>query len=768
MLRILFLRVCEMPVNSIRSRLLRSCLKKTIRKCDAAARSIRHLPVAFGFNTILRTHPAIIRPSLAPLCLTLFLGLALADNPAPVFHLDDVDGKSFNLNENLGKEVVLIDFWATFCVPCLTEMDTYRELQIKFHERGLHILAVSVDQPQTAARVRSFAKAKNFPFTVLLDPEQQAYRLYNVSVLPTLVLVDGSGHIVYRKEGFEPGDEKELEKRIVELLPPVSISTNAAAKDSSAKISPAPASATPLSEKGLLTGVNLSGSNFLRANYGKESPDVPDPNGWLEDWFDFRIASDRLSYQARFRAYQFLNDNTIRNPTDRVVKQTFAYENDHADVRAGNIYGNLNQGLVLHFFEDRQARIDKDMKGVWGSLQGGSASATPGWGHGRVSVFGGNTYSNFTDLYSMDAEEDALRNVYLQGLEGEWEPLTGVKAGAQYLEAFRTNWHVKLVGVDAQWLSGPTSLYLAYVGLEGHDAFNYPNDYHGRALYGSLSENLGAFELGGEVKYYYNYDLGFTDPPSLVKYQTFRLMARDMLFPNNQGEQGLQLHGTWHFAGQDFYSANLSSLLSHPERNPTYLVSRVELPYMDLNQTLQLARSKQGTILLDLDWNRQRKFDAASFQDVNAFTAGVNATKPLFGPWILQGEVELQRQSIDSLLFIQPDAAAGKLGNVGSVFGHEKPWQGVLSATLGRNSAWTFTLDYEFTTSKSQQDSSSGYRLPGTKGDWVSAYFTLSALQGNQISLWYGQRRERVICSGGSCRLEPAFEGAELIWISHF
>ena len=683
---------------------------------------------------------------------------------APAFHLEDFDGKTFSLNEHLGKDVVLLDFWATFCVPCLSELNTYSDIQKRYPD--LKIAAISVDQPQTAARVRSFAKSKAFPFSVLLDPEQQAYRLYNVAVLPTTILIDRSGRIIFRKEGFEPGDEKELEKRIAELLSPPTISAGA---DSTNKTHAASQASTSASDKGLLTHVNLSGSNFMRANYGKENRDDPGSSGWLEDWFDFRIASDKLSYQARFQAYQFLNDKTIRNPTDRIVKQTFAYDGEHADIRAGNLYGSLNQGLVLHFFEDRQARIDRDMKGAWGSLSAGNASSAIGLGRGRVSVFGGNTYSSFADVYTNDAEEDARRDVYLQGLEGEWEPQTGMKVGSQYLEAFRKGWHVKLAGGNWQQLWGPTSLYLAYVGLVGHDDFNYPNDYHGRALYGSLSANWGKFEMGGELKNYYNYDLSFTNPPSLVKYHTFRLMARDMLFSNNQAERGGQVHGTWHFQDEDFYSVNVSNIVSHPEHDPSKLISHVSLPYLDVDQSLQLSKSKQGTLLLDLDWNHQRKAGEGSFEDINAFNAGITATKPLSGPWTLQGEAELQRRYTEYRRVDSANALLGKLGGVGAVYDRDNPWQGVLSATLGRNSAWTFTVDYEVTNSKVLADTNSIHsKLPGITNGWASAYFTYSALEGNQISLWVGQRQERVVCSGGSCRLEPAFEGAELIWITHF
>ncbi len=705
----------------------------------------------------MRLHPVAI------LSLALLTAVPFAEQ-APAFHLEDVDGHSVNLDEHLGKDVILLDFWATFCGPCLTELDTYRGMQLR-HAQGLKVIAISVDQPQTVARVRSFARARAFPFSVVLDPEQQAYRLYNVSVLPTSILIDRRGKIIYRKEGFEPGDEKEMERRLSQLLDTVTVT------DSAAKSPAAPTSMVD-GVKGLIGNVSLSGSNFMRANYGKENPTDSGSNGWLEDWFDFRLASDRLSYQARFRDYQFLRDlpgerdNLIRDPTDRIVRQTFAYESDHADLQAGDLYGNLNRGIVLNLFEDRQARIDKDVRGAWGSLQGGDST---GWGKGRISVFGGNTYSDFTDLYTNDAEEDQLRNLYLQGLEGQWQPRAGTTVGAQYVEAFRTDWHVKMAGGNWEQLWGPTSLYLAYVGLTGQDEFNYPYDYHGRAVYGSLSENLGRLELGGEYKYYYNYDLGFTDPPSLVMYHTFRLMARDILFPNNQAEQGFQVHGTWRFHDRDFYSTNLSDILSHPERNPSLLIEHVRLPYLDWDQSLQLYGSGQANVLFDADWDRQRKFEQGTFQDVNAFSLGVTGTKPLRGPWTLQGEAEVQKRYTDSLGLVPPDAASGQLGEVGGVFGKDNPWQGVLSATLGRNSAWTFTLDYEFTTSKSEQDSSGfRYKLPGTTSDWVSAYFTYSALAGNQISLWLGQRQERVVCSGGSCRLEPAFEGAELIWNTHF
>src|SRR5215217_3951326 len=136
---------------------------------------------------------------LAPGFLIALLGVILtvgtdAQTRAPVFTLNDTEGKALRLEEHRG-EVVLLNFWATYCVPCLTELEAYRRLKERLADRGLRVIAISVDQPQTASRVRSFAQSRAFPFPVVFDPEQEVYRLYNVSALPTTVLLDRAGDI---------------------------------------------------------------------------------------------------------------------------------------------------------------------------------------------------------------------------------------------------------------------------------------------------------------------------------------------------------------------------------------------------------------------------------------------------------------------------------------------------------------------------------------------------------------------------------------------
>jgi peroxiredoxin len=136
------------------------------------------------------------------------------DSNAPDFTLTDVEGKSVSLSDHLGNRVILIDFWATWCKPCIAEMAHLQKMYDSKKDK-LVILAVSMDASETEAQVAPTVKSKGWTFPVLLDPETRVVSLYNPRrAAPYTVLIDRHGKIVKKREGYNPGDEAEIEKDI--------------------------------------------------------------------------------------------------------------------------------------------------------------------------------------------------------------------------------------------------------------------------------------------------------------------------------------------------------------------------------------------------------------------------------------------------------------------------------------------------------------------------------------------------------------------------
>ncbi len=135
------------------------------------------------------------------------------------FTLETVDGKTVNLSDYVGKNVVMIDFWATWCEPCLSAMPLLSDIYKRHKDQGFVILAVAMDGPDTVAEVRAYAQRQNLPFPVLLDQESRAVSLYNPRrSAPFSVIIGRDGTIVSKHDGFQAGDEVQIEKEVVAAL----------------------------------------------------------------------------------------------------------------------------------------------------------------------------------------------------------------------------------------------------------------------------------------------------------------------------------------------------------------------------------------------------------------------------------------------------------------------------------------------------------------------------------------------------------------------
>jgi cytochrome c biogenesis protein CcmG/thiol:disulfide interchange protein DsbE len=136
---------------------------------------------------------------------------------APPFALDDIKGATVELKSALEKGPVLIDFWATWCMPCLEELAVLENLNKEYGPKGLTILAISVDNERSIAKVKPYARRRNYSFSVLLDPNSDVARRYYALTLPTTLIVDRQGYIHYFHTGYKKGDEQEA-RRIIDAL----------------------------------------------------------------------------------------------------------------------------------------------------------------------------------------------------------------------------------------------------------------------------------------------------------------------------------------------------------------------------------------------------------------------------------------------------------------------------------------------------------------------------------------------------------------------
>jgi len=140
-------------------------------------------------------------------------GLLKTGTMAPDWTLKDAEGESHSLSDYEGK-IVVLDFWATWCGPCVKAMPGLQKLHEKYADKGVAVIGMNTSESGDPV---AFMKKKNFTYQLLLnaDPVSNAYRVRGI---PAFYVLDGEGTIVFSAVGFSPGHEKEIEKVINEEL----------------------------------------------------------------------------------------------------------------------------------------------------------------------------------------------------------------------------------------------------------------------------------------------------------------------------------------------------------------------------------------------------------------------------------------------------------------------------------------------------------------------------------------------------------------------
>ena len=152
--------------------------------------------------------------------LALFASIQTALAQLPAITLKTMDGKSVNTAElsNDGKPFI-IDFFATWCKPCNRELDAIAEVYEDWQaETGVKIIAVSIDQGQNINKVKPLVANHGWEYEILLDPNGDFKRALGIQMIPYVLIVDGTGKIVYRHSGYTDGEEAELIDKIREII----------------------------------------------------------------------------------------------------------------------------------------------------------------------------------------------------------------------------------------------------------------------------------------------------------------------------------------------------------------------------------------------------------------------------------------------------------------------------------------------------------------------------------------------------------------------
>ncbi len=156
---------------------------------------------------------------MVTLSLIMFSAMAIGQTPVPQVDVKTLEGKTVSLPDQIkpGK-ITVISFWATWCAPCKRELDAISDIYADWQEAyNMNLIALSVDNARAMAKVKPMVAEKDWPFDILLDPNQSLMQSLQFQSIPYTILINQEGEIVYTHSGYLPGDEVDLEEEMAAL-----------------------------------------------------------------------------------------------------------------------------------------------------------------------------------------------------------------------------------------------------------------------------------------------------------------------------------------------------------------------------------------------------------------------------------------------------------------------------------------------------------------------------------------------------------------------
>lgn len=141
----------------------------------------------------------------------MFTIQANAQKEIPNISVKDLDGTTLNMDKiTKQKGVKIISFWATWCVPCINELDAINDVYDDWKdETNVELIAIATDDARTKKRIKPLINGKGWEYKILLDENQDLQRSLNITTIPHVIVIK-DGEIVYRHTGYFPGAEDQL------------------------------------------------------------------------------------------------------------------------------------------------------------------------------------------------------------------------------------------------------------------------------------------------------------------------------------------------------------------------------------------------------------------------------------------------------------------------------------------------------------------------------------------------------------------------------
>jgi thiol-disulfide isomerase/thioredoxin len=161
-----------------------------------------------------KTRIVTYRNTVIFVLLSLFMATVAQANKAPVFELPG-DSGPISL-EQYKNQVVYVDFWASWCVPCKHSFPWLNKMQERYGEDGFKVIGINVDKDKALAN--KFLEIVPASFDIAYDPEGEVADLYSLKVMPSSYLIDRDGNLVHAHKGFKSSDGSRMEDMIRKLL----------------------------------------------------------------------------------------------------------------------------------------------------------------------------------------------------------------------------------------------------------------------------------------------------------------------------------------------------------------------------------------------------------------------------------------------------------------------------------------------------------------------------------------------------------------------